>query len=609
MFDRKKTGMNFKRLSSLNTTNTTQPLLSSASAKATVAITVIFFAIFVLISIILLILSCIFARKQPLKSRGCTFVALVFVVFMGGTIFGGRSLAVFLLPSYRSTIRCFVDVLALMPVLLSFISLMIARNVRFVFILNINWFKNLIFGNTRVSELLKEKASQKNKKKNKAIQQEHRSSISVHRQSVVSVSTAPSALLVEEIQQNDTPTEIPPPTQDVSVEITAPSTIPTQEETSQIPITETTIDSDDMLSSSDDVANYFENSHVDKKALQKLGCLKAMTSYWVSFGIVALVVIVWYIFAILYMGISLGSDPNCYLVSPGINFAFSMILYSITCIILVVDLLLHIKDLLRCRLHHLFCVHDKFLFRIEFLLIAPANLLLVFNNLLISYVQEYYLLVSETLPYLYVLMILTIGYLHLFSLIGFVLLVTIIWNCRATYRRKKERRGTLTSGTDQFLDSVMRDSKIQTLFREFCVQEWSLENFLCYQDLNLWNKKLKHSQSRLKSAKIIHDKFIKTGCSLEVNISNHARDKTKHCFQKVMDALPQPIIPGKDVDKRQISKEELIILTNEVSQVFDFVLKEVKSNLNDTLYRFTLSSAFKHHMDDLELKHDMIENV
>lgn len=586
----------------ITATNTTTPIEEVVSFFITVSVSSVMFLIFIIYSLAVFILSCILRKKQPLKSRGFTYIGLLAALFIGGVLTVLKSIIVAILPSFRNIVNCYMDLFGVMPAIIVYFSILIARNVRFIFVININKLKNLIFGNTKVSELLKEKELVKKKK-----QPNRKSTIGTKRKSVANTEESNSA------QQSPTPTTVETPS--------SPS--PESETTTAVDVSpNTNVDSDETMSNADEVAQYFD-VQVESKALKRLRFLKFMTSYWVTFVIVAIVVILWYLFAVQYKIISLGNDPNCHMVSPGIAFGFSGVLYLISFGILVLDLLLHGRDLVKCRLHYLFCRHDKFLFHIEYLIIFVTNVAIVVHAILAVYIPEYDNWVNKQYAFVGSFFVFLIGYATIFSLAGFVLLVTIVWECNGRRKRKQNKQDNNLSGSDQLLESVMRDTKLQIMFREFCEQEWSLENFLCYQDITLWIRRAKQS-IKLKTAIQIYEKFMKPACSLEINLPNYARDKAKVVVQNIslfMEKQHELTAPPKMQETE--SSQEIIIqavetssnmedypqLVKAVEEVFVLVLKEVKANLNDTLYRFILTPSFQQHMDAAELKDNILENA
>lgn len=559
------------------TNNSTIPLLSTSVLYATISVVFILVSALIITTFVILILSCIFHKKQPLKSRGCTFAVLLVVLIVAGLVLCIRSILILAIAEQEQKIRCYVDLFGTTPLSLIFVSLLIARNLRFIFLLNINKIKNLIFGSTRVSELLKEnQMKQQKKEETNILQNQKRKSIILENSSDVAL------VLTETISEEN---------------------VSKDQQIISSPITQNEPSDESLSSSADEIANYFDQGEQkETKQLKKLRCLRFMTSYYITFAIVAVVVIVWYLYAILYMIISQGTDPNCSFISPGITFACSMILYLISFLIFSLDLLLQYKDILKCRLQYLLCQHDKYLFRIEFLLIASVNLIFVWNSMLLIYIPGYFETAVQTRPFLFVIIAVFLGFIHLFALAGFVLFVSMIWECRA--KKKKNRNSTESI---QYLDVVMKDEKLQTLFRKFCEQEWSLENFLCYQDITLWSKRMKSYHSKLKTAIQIYDRFIKSGASLEVNIPNYAREFARLNIDSVYNFLKShsaESFTNFSSDQVNAASEEV----KKVTGALEIILKEVKLNLNDTLYRFTLSSEFKQHMDALQLKEIILQN-
>ncbi len=293
----------------------------------------------------------------------------------------------------------------------------------------------------------------------------------------------------------------------------------------------------------------------------------------------------------------------------------------------MLDLLLHSRDVIQCRLHYLFCRHDKFLFHIEYLLIVVVNVVVVIHFILNVYVPEYHYWINRKYSFVGNIVTFLIAYATIFSLAGFVLLVTIVWDCRARRSKQQNKQGENRSGSDQLLESVLRDATLQNWFREFCEQEWSLENFLCYQDITLWLYKAKQS-TKLKTASQIYDKFMKPGCSLEINLPNYVREKARIAIQSInllmekqreVDAASAMASIGSsheiNIQLMDIStatssnREDYLQLVKMVEEVFILVQREVKVNLNDTLYRFILTPGFQQYMDETELKDAILENA
>jgi len=125
------------------------------------------------------------------------------------------------------------------------------------------------------------------------------------------------------------------------------------------------------------------------------------------------------------------------------------------------------------------------------------------------------------------------------------------------------------------LDELLKNKQTEEMFIEFCQKEFSLENVVCYQEIQEWKKTKIDPMS-------IYDKYLNGSQSvMEVNVQR------KFCTEIL----------------NKIKKNEYD------ASLFDDIEKELKTNLYDNYGRFKNSSKYVHFLKNKTSEIDMIEGT
>ena len=156
---------------------------------------------------------------------------------------------------------------------------------------------------------------------------------------------------------------------------------------------------------------------------------------------------------------------------------------------------------------------------------------------------------------------------------GNSLIITIVLDIYHWFRPTEieENRSELKK---MFLLSDDNSKELSKLFREYCQQEYSIENYLCMSDIT----KLKQSEEKEKIAERIHILYLNPQCAYEVNVSSAVKDE----FINLLRTL------------KNITNDIVINLEGTIMR-----------NLMDTYSRFIFSTEykqFKNTIKEYELK-------
>ncbi len=284
---------------------------------------------------------------------------------------------------------------------------------------------------------------------------------------------------------------------------------------------------------------------------------------------------------VLYKGI-------CYL--DGFNYATELVILFIMYLGLliiavgdfIVNGLVRLGSCTKRWLDDVFFEDDPLLFRLELYSI-------VFACTIQACIEIVFVILAskpETLPLgnlLHLLgQILASHFGGLFAMPGIPLIFTIIW-----YVRSKNRdRATVEDGmvdlaiynrSEETITQILAssDKRIATLFKQFTVKEFSVENVLLYYDIAKY--KTCAEKNKIKFINYISNTYLDEKSSLQVNFPKDVLDT----FRKKLKELDQAKIP---------------------ENLFEDVMVELHQNLLDTYSRFYDSKEFKvyllHNGDD-----------
>jgi hypothetical protein len=224
-----------------------------------------------------------------------------------------------------------------------------------------------------------------------------------------------------------------------------------------------------------------------------------------------------------------------------IGFGFIALFFTI----LVQCLDVGLNGLVVMNPYKFYFIHDPFYFRLESATVPLLFLFIILSNVLVS--------VVPTIRWITILVNSISLYWVLFIQCIFVLGVTIY---KSIYRFLQcGQRKNLHTQSDFY--ECLNHPNLKIHFKIFCKQEWSLENYLIWNDLQEW-KKLKSVEKRKEMAMEIYETYLQVGSSLEVNITRVAANEVK-----------------KDLDEDSLEED-----------TFRGILILIENNLSDTYSRF-----------------------
>lgn len=238
-----------------------------------------------------------------------------------------------------------------------------------------------------------------------------------------------------------------------------------------------------------------------------------------------------------------------------------ILVFSATIMVAFIDLILNLPQLIK-SCHWFYYIFDHYYFRIQIILYIPFLLFtlsveifsLTFTNSFLKTVQNHFAYIGlNTTIFIILLMIDVI----------FPLIITIIELIKDI---KKKNTNT------ELLDSLLLEKEFEDLFIEFCFHEFSLENLICYKEIQKYRK--------TKSDPLaIYYKFLNFDNSImEIN-----------CNRRVCNEVYEKI-------KRNEIDENLFV----------DVERELRNNLYDNYRRFIDSKAYQ---DLVEKKQKVVELI
>lgn len=221
-------------------------------------------------------------------------------------------------------------------------------------------------------------------------------------------------------------------------------------------------------------------------------------------------------------------------------------------IVFIFDVILSFDNIKTCNLRALW-KEDGFYFRIETYIFGG-----IFT---VPYVVVIIILVTANVipdipqQWLYFLLVTFCYYFAFFYQVLFILIVTIITTIIKLFKKKAH---------DDQLKKFMSKEETYTLLLEFAKSEFSVENIVCYDDIQAY-KSITNPEERLQMAQKIFDTYLNGSDSeLEVNISSDFCKKVK------------TLISTGNVDGN---------LLNDVE-------RQIIANVSDTFSRFIFTSAY-----------------
>jgi hypothetical protein len=227
-----------------------------------------------------------------------------------------------------------------------------------------------------------------------------------------------------------------------------------------------------------------------------------------------------------------------------IGFGFIALFFTI--LVQCLDIGLNILQVLNP--YKYFFIHDPFYFRLESVSVPLLFLFIILSNVLVSIVPtiRWITIVVNSISLYWVLFIQCI----------FVLSVTIYKSMFRFLKRPK------IHSPSEFYE-CLNHPNLKLHFKIFCKQEWSLENYLIWNDLQEW-KKMKSGEKKREMAQEIYDTYLQVGAHLEVNITRVAANEVK-----------------KDLENNSLTED-----------TFKGIIILIENNLSDTYSRFIRTKEY-----------------
>lgn len=215
-----------------------------------------------------------------------------------------------------------------------------------------------------------------------------------------------------------------------------------------------------------------------------------------------------------------------------------LIVLTFALLLIIVDVIVNFKHFIRLRLKHVFIVSDPLVFRLEFYLyvlmhvafwIARLIPAIATKNALPAYVGT-------------ITHIVTLDILSLFISPFIPLVKTIYWTHNNKDKELDEIDLESPTSTDYgFFANYKRNAAVlrrlvenkttRSLFKQFTVREYSVENLLLYLDIQKF-KKLEKTSARKKMAEKIGQLYLKDG-TLQVNLATTVLKKTEQVIKDI----------------------------------------------------------------------------
>lgn len=324
-----------------------------------------------------------------------------------------------------------------------------------------------------------------------------------------------------------------------------------------------------VLSKSD-----FLKRHKLKKFSRSICCLKFL-GHWMFhlFLLVATFITIFSIFLIIFVDsyVKKGEAEACSVIS--LYNAAGTVYGVIFCLIYVLFLFVFIYEIIvQCWMMIKFkksvlqiLKEDVFLFRIEIILIG-GFVVLPFMFILFV-IERAYLnkaAISSGQNYLVYSILSGFQYQILFFMnCGFVLFVTILKTFLDCCSQKPSMVG------EAYLDEI-NDEQLQSLFRDYLESEFSVENLICYNDIQKYKRETVVANKEKLAQDIYSNYFNGSDSTLEVNVD-----------QRSCEIIKKRLDEG--LNKAFVELE---------NSLFDPCEKTVKTNLYDSFSRFVTTSAY-----------------
>lgn len=300
----------------------------------------------------------------------------------------------------------------------------------------------------------------------------------------------------------------------------------------------------------------YQQDTTSKLGYVMIKLLKFLASWW-SFLVIFLVAFILFVIPTVWISAESCGNP----VSLGGLFGLMIVQAGFTVIMYIVvfffDILTHLRLLIcRCGFKQFFITRDPLCFRIEYVLyllgpIFAIGPIITLGVLAFTY-QELgrepgLLNVADFLNYVlpWFLMIPAFYYLLITTILPLILTI-----CQ---RIRKKRVKT------DSLSTILLNPEFKSLFRAFCEAEFSIENLLCWSDIQDFKK-----EPSVDKARAIHRTYLVSGCAIEVNVQS------------------------------SLTKEVWTAITTScvTTGLFTTIERELCTNMNDTYSRFAYTSQY-----------------
>jgi hypothetical protein len=256
-----------------------------------------------------------------------------------------------------------------------------------------------------------------------------------------------------------------------------------------------------------------------------------------------------------------------------VNTVELILIYAAILLALVFDIVSNFKMILQFKWYQYIFGEDPYYFRAQILLFLPFMLFSIISEFVtLGITQDYegvvkYFGATIVLTTIQVTILLILDVLFPLVLTWFEMIKTVIAN-----QRKIQKGGRKAN----ILELSLQDEEILKMFIAFCQQQFSLENILCWQDIQVFKK------DQTVNPLIIYFKYFNGGNSLlEVNIP-----------AKISSVIKGRIAENKMEDRQVFNDAEVVILPN----------------LQDTWSRFQLQKKYVAYVENKSSELKMLES-
>lgn len=311
-------------------------------------------------------------------------------------------------------------------------------------------------------------------------------------------------------------------------------------------------------------------------------CLKMIAKPYLTIGMIILAYFFFFgVFTIVLASTGFVCKFGTLIGLKVVNNVFLIVIYVMTIMLFVIDLFRNVKLIAACKIYQYILGSDPYYFRFQICLFVPF--------MLFSLASELYIL-SSSLTFVSIIinfrkhMVFNTVMCAILLIIEvlFPLVMTIFEMGVSIYRSKQRVDPSAYT-------KLLQDPVIEELFMDFARKEYSVENYLCYKDIQSFKR-------RSGDAEEIYETYLNGGASvLEVNCSHESKSKITeqlNAYKKIREIAPQKLSPRKSTNLRKSLRKSLKGSNHLQDNLFEPLELELIGNIGDTWNRFRFTGKY-----------------